>query len=114
MEPTILREVQPGMRTSCEELFAPILPVIRYTEADDVLALANDTPWGLAAYVFTSDLGRAMRAAEGLEAGSVCINEPTFGVHLPHSGLKQSGVGLDRSAYSLEEYLSLKRVSIRK
>ena len=114
MEPTILREVQPGMRTSCEELFAPILPVIRYTEADDVLALANDTPWGLAAYVFTSDVCGAMLAAEGLEAGSVCINEPTFGVHLPHSGLKQSGVGLDRSAYSLEEYLRLKRVSIRK
>lgn len=114
MEPTILRDVRPDMRVAREELFGPVLPVIRYTDDDDVLAMANDTPHGLAAYVFTSDLSTALRAAEGLEAGSVCVNEPHFGVHLPHSGLKQSGVGLDRSAYSLEEYLTLKRVSIRK
>lgn len=114
MEPTILRDVRPGMRTSCEEIFGPVLPVIRYTDADDVIAMGNDTCHGLAAYVFTKDLSTALRAAERLEAGSVCVNEPTFGVHLPHSGLKQSGVGLDRSPYSLEEYLTLKRVSIRK
>lgn len=114
MEPTILRDVRADMRVAREELFGPVLPVIRYTDDDDVLAMANDTLHGLAAYVFTSDLGTALRAAEGLDAGSVCVNEPHFGVHLPHSGLKQSGVGLDRSPYSLEEYLTLKRVSIRK
>ncbi len=114
MEPSILRDVRPDMRVAREELFGPVLPVIRYTDDDDVLAMANDTPHGLAAYVFTSDLSTALRAAEGLDAGSVCVNEPHFGVHLPHSGLKQSGVGLDRSPYSLEEYLTLKRVSVRK
>lgn len=114
LEPTILRNVRPDMRVAREEIFGPVLPVIPYTDADDVVALANATTWGLAAYVFTRDLGAALRAAEGLEAGSVCVNEPHFGVHLPHSGLKQSGVGLDRSRYSLEEYLTLKRVSIRK
>lgn len=114
VEPTILREVRPKMKVSCQELFGPILPVIRFGDKDDVIALANDTPYGLAAYVFTADLGTALGTAEKLEAGSVCVNEPHFAVHLPHSGLKQSGVGLDRSAYSLEEYLTLKRVSIRK
>lgn len=114
MEPTILRDVKPDMRVSREEIFGPVLPVIRYSDADDVLAMANDTPYGLAAYVFTTDLSTALRAAEELQAGSVCVNEHHFGVHLPHCGHKQSGVGMDRSPYSLEEYLTLKRVSIRK
>ncbi|MGD9518415.1 MAG: aldehyde dehydrogenase [Armatimonadota bacterium] len=113
-EPTILRDVRPDMRVAQQEIFGPILPVIRYTDEDDVLAISNDTPYGLAAYVFTMNLSTALRAAEGLQFGSVCVNEPHFGVHLPHSGLKQSGVGLDRSSYSLEEYLTLKRVSLRK
>lgn len=114
LEPTILRDVRPDMPVARQEIFGPLLPVIRYTDEDDVLAMANDTTYGLAAYVFTTDLSTALRAAEGLQFGSVCVNEPHFGVHLPHSGLKQSGVGLDRSSYSLEEYLTLKRVSIRK
>lgn len=114
MEPTILRDVRPEMKIARQELFGPVLPVIAFTDDDDAVALANDTPYGLAAYVFTTDLSTALRAGERLEAGSVCVNEPSFGVHLPHSGLKQSGVGMDRSAYSLEEYLTLKRVSIRK
>jgi len=114
VEPTILRDVRMDMEIANQEIFGPILPVIRTTDADDMVALGNATTYGLAAYVFTQDLSTALRAAEGLQAGSICINEPHFGVHLPHSGLKQSGVGLDRSAYSLEEYLTLKRVSIRK
>lgn len=114
MQPTILRDVTPEMRVASEEIFGPILPVIRYADSDDVLAMANDTAYGLASYVFTKDLSTALLAAERLEAGSVCVNEPHFGVHLPHCGHKQSGVGMDRSAYSLEEYLTLKRVSIRK
>lgn len=114
LQPTILRDVRPEMRVAREEIFGPVLPVLPFTDGDDVVALANDTSYGLAAYVFTRDLGTALRAAEGLEAGSVCVNEPHFAVHLPHSGLKQSGIGLDRSRYSLEEYLTLKRVSIRK
>lgn len=114
LQPTILRDVRPDMPVACQEIFGPLLPVIPFTDADDPITMGNDTAYGLAAYAFTRDLGTALRAAEGLEAGSVCINEPHFGVHLPHCGLKQSGVGLDRSAYSLEEYLTLKRVSIRK
>jgi acyl-CoA reductase-like NAD-dependent aldehyde dehydrogenase len=113
MQPTILRDVTPTMRVAREEIFGPVLPVIRYTDADDAIAMANDTEYGLAAYVFTTDLTTALQAAEELQAGSVCVNEQHFGVHLPHCGLKQSGVGMDRSRYSLEEYLTLKRVSVR-
>ena len=113
MQPTILRDAEPWMACGCDEIFAPILPVIRWTDADDPIALANDTPHGLAAYVFTADLATALRASDGIQAGSVCVNEPHYAVHLPHGGLKQSGVGKDCSSYSLEEYLTVKRVSIR-
>jgi succinate-semialdehyde dehydrogenase/glutarate-semialdehyde dehydrogenase len=74
--------------------------------------LANDTQYGMAAYVFTNDLSKGLRAARDIEAGSVCVNEPHYSVQLPHGGLKQSSVGKDYSRYSLEEYLTLKRVFV--
>ena len=112
MEPTILRNVRSGMAVAREEIFGPVLPVIPFTDQDDEIALANDTPYGLAAYVFTTDLAKGLRAARDIKSGSVCINEPHYSVQLPHGGLKQSGVGKDCSRYSLEEYLTLKRISI--
>ncbi|MEN6346893.1 MAG: aldehyde dehydrogenase family protein [Armatimonadia bacterium] len=114
MQPTVLRDVRPEMRIAREEIFGPILPVIRFTEDEEALAMGNDTNYGLAAYVFTTNLSRALHAVETLQAGSVCVNEPHNGVHLPHGGQKQSGLGCDRSHYSLEEYMTLKRVTIRK
>lgn len=90
MEPTIMRDVTSGMAL-----------------AKDKIALANDT-----IYVFTSNLKNGLRAARNIKAGSVCINKPHYSVQLPHGGLKQSGVGKDCSRYSLEEYLTLKRVTI--
>jgi len=112
LEPTILRDVRPTMRLSCDEIFGPVLPVIPFADTDDEIALANDTEYGLAAYVFTRSLQRGLRAARDIQAGSVCVNEVHYSVELPHGGLKQSGVGKDCSRYSLEEYLTLKRVSI--
>lgn len=112
LEPTILRDVSPGMAVAREEIFGPVLPVIAYDDNEDVVALANDAPQGLAAYVFTRSLAHALRAARDLQAGSICVNEPHYSVQLPHGGLKQSGVGKDCSRYSLEEYLTLKRISI--
>jgi succinate-semialdehyde dehydrogenase / glutarate-semialdehyde dehydrogenase len=112
IEPTILADVRPDMAVARDEIFGPVLPVIRFSERDDPNALANDTAYGLAAYVFTRDLSRGLRAAAGIQAGSVCVNEPHYAVHLPHGGLKQSGVGKDCSHYSLEEYYTLKRVSV--
>ena len=112
MEPTILKNVSTRMKVSCDEIFGPVLPIIRFTDADDEIALANDTEYGLAAYVFTTNLAKGLRAARDIQAGSVCVNEVHCSVQLPHGGLKQSGVGKDCSRYSLEEYLTLKRVSV--
>ncbi len=112
MQPTILKNVVTGMKVAYEEIFGPVLPVISYSDQDDEIALANDTQCGLAAYVFTTNLSKGLRAARDIEAGSVCVNEPHYSVQLPHGGLKQSGVGKDCSRYSLEEYLTLKRVSV--
>lgn len=112
MEPTILRNVVPQMKVASDEIFGPVLPVLKFTDADDEIALANDTPYGLAAYVFTTDLAKGLRAARDIKAGSVCVNEPHYSVQLPHGGLKQSGTGKDCSRYSLEEYLTLKRISV--
>lgn len=100
------------MRLTCDEIFGPVLPVIRFTDDDDVIAMANDTEYGLAAYVYTTNLSRGLRAAAEIETGSVCVNEFHYAVQLPHGGVKQSGVGKDCSRYSLEEYLTLKRVSV--
>ncbi len=112
MEPTILKNVVVRMKVAYEEIFGPVLPIIKYTDADDEIALANNTQYGLTAYVFTSSLGKGLRAARDIQAGSVCVNEAHYSVQLPHGGLKQSGVGKDCSRYSLEEYLTVKRVSV--
>ena len=112
MEPAILKNVSSTMKVSRDEIFGPVLPIIRFSDADDEIALANDTEYGLAAYVFTTNLAKGLRAARDIQAGSVCVNEVHYSVQLPHGGLKQSGMGKDCSRYSLEEYLTLKRVSV--
>lgn len=112
IEPTILQNVCTKMKVAYEEIFGPVLPIIKFTDDDDEIALANNTQYGLAAYVFTTNLSKGLRAARDIKAGSVCVNEPHYSVQLPHGGLKQSGVGKDCSRYSLEEYLTLKRVSV--
>jgi succinate-semialdehyde dehydrogenase/glutarate-semialdehyde dehydrogenase len=112
MEATILRDVRQEMKVAREEIFGPVLPIISYSDDDDPIAMANDTEFGLAAYVFTQSLTKGLQAAEGIKAGSVCVNEPHYSVQLPHGGLKQSGLGKDCSRYSIEEYLTLKRVSV--
>ncbi|WP_111977877.1 aldehyde dehydrogenase family protein [Algibacillus agarilyticus] len=112
LEPTIVADVDLSMPLVTNEIFGPVLPIIPFSDNDDVIALANDNEYGLSAYVYTTNLTRGLQAAEKIKAGSVCINEVHYGVHLPHGGLKQSGVGKDCSRYSLEEYHTLKRVSV--
>jgi acyl-CoA reductase-like NAD-dependent aldehyde dehydrogenase len=112
MEKTILRNVSAGMEIARDEVFGPVMSIIPFSDSDDEIALANDTEYGLAAYVYTTSLSTGLRASRDIQAGSVCVNEPHYSVQLPHGGLKQSGVGKDCSRYSLEEYLTLKRVSV--
>jgi acyl-CoA reductase-like NAD-dependent aldehyde dehydrogenase len=113
MQPTLL-VCDRSLDLCCDEIFGPILPVIPFGDEDDIIAWANDCPYGLASYVFTNNLETANACAEGLEYGSICINEPYYSVELPHGGLKQSGIGKDCSHLSLAEYFDVKRVTIRR
>jgi len=111
--PTILRNVSPQMRVAREEIFGPVMPVISFGDEDDVVETANDTEYGLAAYVYTTDLARGLRVPERLQFGSVSVNGPKYEVYLPHGGTKESGIGKDCSHLSLDEYSYVKRISIQ-
>ena len=107
--PTVLAGVTPDMRIYHEETFGPVAPVIRYDDEDDVLAMANDTEYGLAAYIYTQNLSRAMRLFEGLKFGIIGINDinPTSAA-APFGGMKNSGLGREGAREGLDEYLETK------
>jgi succinate-semialdehyde dehydrogenase len=112
-EPTVLAGVKPDMPVFEEEIFGPVMPVIPFDEVDEALALANRTPYGLAAYVWTNDLRTAVKCAEGLEFGIVGVNEwAAHATEAPFGGWKQSGLGHESGAEGLDEYLETKLVSV--
>ena len=112
-EPTVLREVNNDMRVMTDEPFAPVMPLLDFSKIDDVIAAANNTPYGLAAYVFTNDLTIATRMAEGLEAGIIGINDPVPATpQCPFGGMKESGMGRELGIEGLDAYLETKCVSI--
>jgi len=111
--PTVVSEVGPETRLFNEEIFGPVLPVTPFDSTDEVLRLANATPYGLAAYAFTNDLKTALRLAEGLEFGIVGINDWTpSAIEAPFAGWKQSGMGRECGKEGLEDYLETKLVSL--
>ncbi len=111
--PTILTDVSPEMRITKTEIFGPVAPILTFESDEEVLAKANDTPYGLAAYFWTRDLKRTWRIAEGLEYGMVGINEGLISSEAaPFGGIKESGIGREGSKYGLDEYFELKYVSI--
>jgi succinate-semialdehyde dehydrogenase/glutarate-semialdehyde dehydrogenase len=107
--PTLLSNVSSGMLIYREETFGPVAPVIAFDDEEEVLAMANDTSYGLAAYVYTRDLSRAVRAFEGLQFGIIGINDinPTSAA-APFGGMKESGLGREGAREGLEEYLETK------
>ena len=108
-EPTVLVDVTAEMAVVNEEIFGPVAPVMAFESEEQALALANDTPYGLAAYVYTRDIGRAWRVAEGLDYGMVGINEGLISSEAaPFGGVKESGIGREGSKYGIEEFLELK------
>ena len=111
--PTVLSGVTAEMRIYREETFGPVAAVIVYDDDDDVIAMANDTHYGLAAYVYTNDLSRAMRSAEALEFGILGINDinPTAAA-APFGGIKESGLGREGGRDGINEYLDTKLVGI--
>lgn len=108
-EPTILAGVGGAMRVAREELFGPIAPVIAFDSEAEAIALANDTPLGLASYVFTRDVARAWRIGEALEAGMVGINTGLLSTEVaPFGGVKESGMGREGGRQGIEDYLDVK------
>jgi succinate-semialdehyde dehydrogenase/glutarate-semialdehyde dehydrogenase len=108
-EPTVLTDVTMQMQIAHEETFGPVAPLFSFKTEDEAIALANDTPFGLAAYFYTRDLGRAWRVAAALEYGMVGINEGIISTEVaPFGGMKESGMGREGSKYGIEAFLEIK------
>lgn len=107
---TIFTNVRNDMRIAQEEIFGPVLSIIPYHSEEEAIAIANDTTYGLAAYISSADHQRAERVASRIAAGRVCINKFTHDPAAPFGGFKQSGVGREYGVYGLEEYLEPKAV----
>ncbi|MDF7775623.1 NAD-dependent succinate-semialdehyde dehydrogenase [Sphingomonas sp. AOB5] len=112
-QPTVLTGIDAQMLVSREETFGPIAPITRFSTEAEAIALANDTPFGLASYFYTRDVGRIFRVGEALETGMVGANTGIISTEVaPFGGIKESGVGREGSKYGIEDYLELKYLCI--
>jgi succinate-semialdehyde dehydrogenase/glutarate-semialdehyde dehydrogenase len=108
-EPTVLANMTSDMRVAREETFGPVAPLFRFKTDEEVIALANDSEFGLASYFYSRDIGRIWRVAEGLESGMVGINTGLISNEVaPFGGVKQSGLGREGSKYGMDDYLVVK------
>ena len=108
-EPTIISNATPQMKVAHEETFGPLAPIFQFDTEEEAITMANDTPFGLAAYFYTRNLGRAWRVAEQMETGMVGINSGLISTEVaPFGGVKESGIGREGSRYGMEEYLEIK------
>lgn len=112
-EPTVLADVKPSMLVAREETFGPLAPLFRFESEDEVVAMANDTEYGLASYFYARDIARVWRVAERLEYGMVGVNTGLISNEVaPFGGVKQSGVGREGSRYGIEDYLVIKYINM--
>ncbi len=112
-EPTILANVAADAKILHDETFGPALPIVPFDSEEEAIRLANDTPFGLAAYCFTRDVGRAFRVSEGLDYGIVGVNDPLpTAPQIPFGGYKESGLGRENGSMGIEEFLEVKAVTI--
>jgi len=108
-EPTVLRDVTADMKIMREETFGPVAPLIKFDSEEEVVIQANNTEYGLAAYVYTNDLGRSWRMIDALEYGMIAINEGVSSTPVaPFGGVKGSGQGREGSRYGLDDYINIK------
>ena len=113
LRPTIVRDVTDGDQIVDEEQFGPILPVIRFSDIDDVVARANASPYGLGASVWSRDVDRALAVAERIESGSVWVNQHVaIGPHIPMAGVKSSGLGVEQAEEGLAEYTQFSVINV--
>lgn len=110
-EPTVLTDVTSDMLVAHEETFGPLAPLFRFKTEDDVIAMANDTEFGLASYFYARDIGRVWRVAEAIESGMVGVNTGIISTEVaPFGGVKQSGLGREGSTYGMDDYLVVKYI----
>lgn len=110
-KPTLIKDANSTMKVSREETFGPLAPVFKFEEEEEVVRLANDTEYGLAAYLFSKDLGRVTRVSNKLEYGMVAVNTSALSNEAaPFGGIKQSGLGREGSKYGIEDYLEIKYI----
>jgi 5-carboxymethyl-2-hydroxymuconic-semialdehyde dehydrogenase len=113
VQPTLLTRAKAGMRIAREEIFGPVLTVVPFENEAEAVKIANDTPYGLAAYIWTGDSGRALRLAHAVEAGMVWVNsENNRHLPTPFGGMKSSGIGRDGGDYSFDFYMETKNICI--
>ncbi len=113
-EPTVITNISADAKILSDEPFAPVMPLLDFSKLDEVIAAANNTKYGLAAYVFTNDLTVMWRMAEGIEAGIIGLNDPVPATpQCPFGGMKESGLGRELGHEGLEAYLETKYVSIK-
>jgi aldehyde dehydrogenase (NAD+) len=110
VRPTVFGHVTPQMKIAREEIFGPVLSIISYDTEDEALAIANDTPFGLAGFVQSKDVARARKVANRIRAGRVYLNGAPFDRSLPFGGYKQSGNGREFGVFGFEEYLEVKAI----
>ena len=112
VKPTVVTDVEQTDEIVQDEVFGPVVTVQQFADDAQAIAWANDVRYGLAASVWTRDIGRALNAARKLQFGTVWINDHLVPIssEMPHGGFKQSGYGKDMSAYSMEEYTQIKHV----
>ena len=112
-EPTILTNVTPDMLVTTEETFGPLAPLFRFETEEEVVAMANDTIFGLASYFHSRDIGRITRVQEALEYGIVGVNTGLISTaEAPFGGVKQSGLGREGSHHGTEDYLEMKYICL--
>ena len=112
-QPTVVSGVTQDMKVAKEETFGPLAPLFRFDDVDEVIAMANDTIFGLAAYFYAKDLSRVYKVAEALEYGIVGVNTGIISTEVaPFGGVKQSGLGREGSHHGIEDYLEMKYVCL--